>query len=191
MSIQSQTKDFVTPGQRLGLASEYRAGQGTYIKDNHVYAAVIGFKKVIPHSEKNIIQITRQREQSSIPTIDAIVMGKVRRITTRTAHVAIMAVGNVPVKENFEGIIRIQDVRATERDKVQISKSFRPGDIIRAQVISLGESASYLLSTARNDLGVIFAQSQAGATMIPISWQEMQCPQTGVIEYRKVCRLEG
>ena len=30
-----------------------------------------------------------------------------------------------------------QDIRATERDKVKIYNSFRPGDIIRAEVVSI------------------------------------------------------
>lgn len=32
---------------------------------------------------------------------------------------------------------RQQDVRATEKDKVKIFSSFRPGDIVRAQVVSV------------------------------------------------------
>ena len=31
--------------------------------------------------------------------------------------------------------LRKEDVRATERDKVEIQKSFRPGDIVRAKVV--------------------------------------------------------
>ena len=36
---------------------------------------------------------------------------------------------------------RVQDVRATEKDRVKIYSSFRPGDIIRAEVVipCLGE----------------------------------------------------
>jgi exosome complex RNA-binding protein Csl4 len=30
----------------------------------------------------------------------------------------------------------VQDVRATEKDKVKIFESFRPGDIVRAVVVS-------------------------------------------------------
>jgi exosome complex component CSL4 len=31
----------------------------------------------------------------------------------------------------------VQDVRATEKDKVKIYQCFRPGDIVRAQIVSL------------------------------------------------------
>ena len=68
----------------------------------------------------------------------------------------------------------MHDVRATEKDRVKIYSSFRPGDIIRAEVvqsslleagdsdrkISLGDQQSYYLSTAKNELGVLFARSQ-------------------------------
>lgn len=81
-----------------------------------------------------------------------------------------------------------QDVRAAEKDKVKIYNSFRPGDIVKAEVISLGDARSYFLSTAKNELGVIYATSVAGATLVPISWQEMQCPKTKTIELRKCAK---
>jgi hypothetical protein len=39
-------------------------------------------------------------------------------------------------------------------DKVEVIKCYRPGDIVRARVISLGDARQYYLSTAENELGV-------------------------------------
>jgi exosome complex RNA-binding protein Csl4 len=39
---------------------------------------------------------------------------------------------------------------------------FRPGDIVLADVLSLGDARSYFLSTAKNELGVVHAKSLAG-----------------------------
>jgi len=61
--------------------------------------------------------------------------------------------------------------------------------VIRAEVISLGDFRSYYLSTSKNDLGVVFAKSVAGYTMIPVSWEMMQCPKTKMKEYRKVAKV--
>lgn len=81
-------------------------------------------------------------------------------------------------------MIRTQDVRATEKDRVKIGDCFRGGDVVRTQVvsgvpltttidtrslmaenkISLGDVRSYFVTTARNDLGVIYATSEAGIT---------------------------
>jgi exosome complex component CSL4 len=56
--------------------------------------------------------------------------------------------------------------------------------------ISLGDARSYFITTARNDLGVVFAVSEAGKTMVPVSWKEMRCPETGHVEKRKCAKPE-
>lgn len=92
--------------------------------------------------------------------------------------------------EPFRGILRSQDVRATERDRVKIIENFKPGDIVRAQILSLGDGTNYYLTTARNDLGVVFAKSGngAGGLMYALDWQTMVSPTTGVIESRKCAK---
>uniref|UniRef100_W5M7Z3 Exosome component 1 n=1 Tax=Lepisosteus oculatus TaxID=7918 RepID=W5M7Z3_LEPOC len=91
----------------------------------------------------------------------------------------------------------LPDVGATVTCKVEIYKSFRPGDIVLAKVISLGDvQSNYLLTTAENELGVVVAHSEAalcipaGEQMVPISWCEMQCPRTHAKEFRKVARVQ-
>jgi exosome complex component CSL4 len=54
--------------------------------------------------------------------------------------------------------------------------------------VSLGDQSNYYLSTARNELGVIMAKSEAGNTMFPISWKEFKDPVTGQTESRKVAK---
>lgn len=94
-------------------------------------------------------------------------------------------------------------------DKLKIWDCFRPGDVVRASVvssfllfllfdgriplipislqISLGDVRSYYLSTAKSDLGVVFAKhTESGNRLIPISWTEMQDPISGLVEPRKV-----
>lgn len=92
--------------------------------------------------------------------------------------------------ETFKGIIRTQDVRLTDRDRVKIIECFKPGDIVRAFIISLGDGSNYYLSTAKNDLGVVFARSEGGAGgfMYAVDWQTMICPETGIIEKRKCAK---
>mmetsp|Transcript_6315 Transcript_6315/g.7901 ORF Transcript_6315/g.7901 Transcript_6315/m.7901 type:complete len:299 (-) Transcript_6315:2697-3593(-) len=92
--------------------------------------------------------------------------------------------------ETFKGIIRTQDVRLTDRDRVKIIECFKPGDIVRAVIISLGDGSNYYLSTAKNDLGVVFARSEGGAGgfMYAVDWQTMICPETGIIEKRKCAK---
>lgn len=92
--------------------------------------------------------------------------------------------------ETFRAIIRSQDVRATQRDSVKILECFKPGDIVRAQVLSLGDGTNYYLTTARNDLGVVFAKAAGGSAglMYAIDWQTMVVPSTGATEKRKCAK---
>ena len=105
------------------------------------------------------------------------------------AHLRILCVNNQVASTSFKGTIKKEHVRAFEVDKVVMYKSFRIGDIVRARVLSRGDKRSYDLSTDHNDLGVVLATSAAGATMVPVSWECMQCPETKAIEYRKVAKL--
>jgi exosome complex component CSL4 len=71
-----------------------------------------------------------------------------------------------------------------------MAECFRPGDVVRAEVLSLGDARSYYLSTAEPELGVVRARCvHSDQVMVPISWQELECPETHVVERRKVARV--
>lgn len=118
-------------------------------------------------------------------------LGKIIRAQSKQANISIIALGangEHLCRDTLPGLIRQQDIRATEIEKVKVSESFRVGDVVRAVVISLGDERSYYLSTAKNELGVIMATSQWGNQMYPISWREFQDPTTGLKELRKVAK---
>jgi len=55
----------------------------------------------------------------------------------------------------------------------------------------LGDSRSFYLTTAKDELGVVRAtHRESRKTMLPISWTEVQCPVTGEVEDRKVARVD-
>ena len=72
---------------------------------------------------------------NTLPTVDSVVLCRVTRIQTRQVTVAILVVGDDVCKDEFNGVIRREDVRATEKDKVVLGDGFRPGDIVRALVV--------------------------------------------------------
>uniref|UniRef100_G3QKR7 Exosome complex component CSL4 n=2 Tax=Gorilla gorilla gorilla TaxID=9595 RepID=G3QKR7_GORGO len=158
---------YCIPGERLCNLEEGSPGSGTYTRHGYIFSSLAGC--LVKNSEN----------------------GAVSSINSRFAKVHILYVGSMPLKNSFRGTIRKEDVRATEKDKVEIYKSFRPGDIVLAKVISLGDAQSnYLLTTAENELGVVVAHSESGIQMVPISWCEMQCPKTHTKEFRKVARVQ-
>ncbi|ODV62708.1 exosome non-catalytic core subunit CSL4 ASCRUDRAFT_31968 [Ascoidea rubescens DSM 1968] len=107
-----------------------------------------------------------------------------------TASSASVSSSSLNLGENFKGVIRSQDVRDMDKDKVQINDCFMPGDIVRALVLSLGDGSNYYLSTTRNDLGVVLARASDGSNnlLYPIDWQTMIDPITGLTEKRKCAK---
>lgn len=219
------TNSFVIPGTRLGHEDDFLAGKGTYVRFGYIHASLAGFKTEAPSAGSSgppVLAVTRDRNSVVIiPKIGDVVTARVTRLHPRFATVEILCVDDVPMRDQYNAIIRVQDVRATEIDKVQIYQSFRPGDIVRAEVvcstvfsfftfkkkkkthfspffkicfsfslkISLGTAHSYFLSTAQNQYGVIWAKSVSGEPMVPLSWETMQCPKSGMKEHRKVARI--
>ena len=133
--------------------------------------------------------MSTQKPTSTVPEVGDIVICRVTQINMRMANVEILSIeGHTESAGVFPGVIRSRDVRSFEIDSVEIYNSFRPGDIVRAQVISLGDARSYYLSTAKNELGVIYSLGRGGVAMNVVDWETMECPVTNTVEKRKVAQ---
>jgi len=183
--------EIVVPGVRLCESDDkHIAGTGTYSQHGYIYSSALGELQLIHNSNTVTVQVEGAGQKSIVPSTGDVVTIKILSVNPRFAKAHIMCVRDVVLSEPFRGQIRKEDVRATEKDKVEMYKSFRPGDIVLGRVISLGDAgAGYLLTTGENELGVVIARSEAGASMVPVSWTEMQCPQTFVKENRKVAKV--
>lgn len=149
-----------------------------------------------------LARVTRVQKRQATVSILVVLHDGASALTTDPANTtsdndnvaAILTSAANPENQNssdelrFQALIRKEDVRAVEKDRVVMDDMFRVGDIVRGQVISLGDQSFYYLTTARNDLGVVMARSEAGNMMFPVSWREMRDPVTGVGELRKVAR---
>ncbi|KAG2322087.1 hypothetical protein Bca52824_015300 [Brassica carinata] len=165
-----------------------------HVNDTTIYASLTGSRRIVSPlrdslDQRDIVEVTGHKAHGLIPVPGSLVLARVTRVMSRMASVNVLCVGSKAVREKFAGVIRQQDVRETEIDKVDMLQSFRPGDIVRAMVLSLGDSRAYYLSTAKNQLGVVSAESAAGETMVPVSWTEMRCPLSGQTERRKVAKV--
>ncbi|XP_072413284.1 exosome complex component CSL4 [Chiloscyllium punctatum] len=183
---------FCIPGERLCSTEDGTPGNGTYSRHGYIFASLAGY--VVKENDNGmvpVISVVRDSEPQLLPEVGVVVTCKVTSINPRFVKVHILYVRSTPLKGTFRGTIRREDIRATEKDKIEVYKCFRPGDIVLAKVISLGDAQSnYLLTTAENELGVVVAHSEAGEQMVPISWCEMQCPKSHGKEFRKVARVQ-
>lgn len=192
--METSADKLLAPGDSVGDPEKHKPGHGVCLRNNKLVATIAGLlvqeqpKKLGGKATLRVSTLRHFEQAPALPEIGSVITGKVTSVNPRAAHLEILVVDGKPLKELFKGTIRQQDVRRTETDKVEIYRCFCPNDIVRAEVISLGDRHSYFLSTAKNELGVIYAKSKAGVAMIPHSWQEMECPATKAKEFRKVAK---
>jgi exosome complex component CSL4 len=184
--------ELAIPGQPLGAPAKLAAGPGTFNASTSVTASLLG----VPSTHKNtttpksskILSIPPSPRSPTLPTINATVYARITRIERLQARCEILVVNDSVVPQPYRALLRRQDVRATEKDKVKMVECFHVGDIIRATVIGLGDQTGYYLGTAGNEYGVVMAWSEAGNGCVPVSWREVRDAETGVKEPRKVAK---
>ena len=84
---------------------------------------------------------------------------QVIRINKQSANVEIICVGKVTLHDRFRGIIRRENMRAEEVDRVVVQQSMRPGDIVAAEVCILNsfDPLSKFLNLTTHDHGAFCA----------------------------------
>lgn len=178
------------PGQRLCVSDKVNiAGPGTYEQQGYIYSKLAGVVKLTTDEKTCTVSIHGITEQSIVPAPGDIVTAMVTMVNQRFCKCSIKCIGDIILTRPYRGILRKEDVRAIDKDRVEMYKSYRPGDIILARVMPMTEAHTYQLSTAENELGVAIAQSEEGIAMIPISWTQMQCPKSMSKEFRKVAKI--
>ncbi|BFF95847.1 exosome complex component CSL4 [Drosophila madeirensis] len=182
------------PGERLcRIEDNVVLGIGTYEQNGYIYASKSGVVNIEESGENcQVVSVHKPGFHLTIPATGDVVTARVLVTTPKFAKCAIFCVRNVLLESSYRGLLRKEDVRETEKDRVDIYKSFKPGDVILARVINQMEQ-SFLLTTAETELGVVVAYaSDARKTrvpMVPVGWSEMQCPLTTIKEPRKVAKV--
>lgn len=179
------------PGQRLCVSDKVNiAGSGTYEQQGYIYSKLAGIVKLVTNEKQTrTIEVHGITEQSIIPAPGDIVTAMVTIVNQRFCKCSIKCVGDIVLTRPYRGILRKEDVRAIDKDRLEMYKCYRPGDIILARVMPMTEAHTYQLSTAENELGVVIAHSEEGVAMVPISWTQMQCPKSLCKEFRKVAKV--
>lgn len=184
---------YVLPGDLIGKVTDFDnlPTDGYYILSDTVHASRCGTLKYAGKNDQKTFYVTNVvNEGDIIPSEGDLVEGRIKNIGIRYCKVEITKINNQVVKNVFNATLRKENIRKTEVDRIIISECYRPHDIIRAKVVSLGSMRSYELSTADEMYGVVHAKSYPmKENLIPVSWNEMKCPITGELEKRKVAKL--
>jgi exosome complex component CSL4 len=173
-------------------------GVGTYARGGHVFSSAVG--KLIVDEEDNessseqkvvSVQSSKSPALDQVLSIGQLVLCRVVRLMLQQASVEIVAAaGCKQLLHKPEASIRREDVRQNATDELLLETCFCPGDWVLGRIVSLGDARRYLVSTAETELGVVRAVSRtsSGEPMTPVSWKEMECPETGKKEPRKVAK---
>ena len=170
----------VIPGERLGVIEEFIPDSGTYVKDGIIFSKVIGRALVDLISKK--VSVYPLVSETISPKISSIVLGQVGNAQSDNVLVKIFKVGSKALSGVFTGIFHISDVQ--ERYVNSMSDVVKPGDILRAKVIS-NKNKVYHLSTKDSGLGVLYAFCSRCSHILEPKRYDMQCPNCGNIERRK------
>ena len=168
-------------------------GRGAYILEGRVRASLLG-RVVVETLQDGALWYIVVCVGEGVVAAQGIevhdkVTCRVTRIGANQCFVDILCVNDGPPLAVFpKGTVRREDVRLANVDSLVMHECFRPSDVIRAAVLSLGDARQYYLSTADADLGVISATSIAGHTLEGVNWSEMKCSSTGKLEPRKVAK---
>jgi exosome complex component CSL4 len=179
-SSKQENGNLVLPGERLGVIEEFIPNTGTYVKDGIIRSKVVGQASVDPVNKR--VSVHPLVHEARVPKVGSIVLGQVLNIQTQNAVVRIFKIGDKQLSGVFTGILHVSDVQLRYVDSM--FDVCKPGDIIRAEVIS-EKNKTYHLSTKDKDLGVVYALCSNCGYTLESKRQSMYCPRCGKIEKRK------
>jgi len=179
-SSQRESGQFVLPGERLGVIEEFIPDTGTYVKEGVIYSKIIG-RALLDLSNKRV-SVYPLVHGVRIPKVGSIVMGQVTNVQSDSAIVRIFKIGDAPLSGTFSGILHVSDVQPS-----YVESMFyvcKPGDILRAKVIS-EKNQIYHLSTKDKNLGVVYAFCSQCGYILEMKRQTAYCARCGKVEKRK------
>jgi exosome complex component CSL4 len=179
-SSERKSSQFVLPGERLGVIEEFTPDTGTYVKDGIIHSGVIG-RALLDLSNKRV-SVYPLVHGARVPKVGSIVLGQVLNVQTENAGVRIFKIDNKQLSGSFSGVLHISDVQLSYVESM--FNVCKPGDIIRAKVIS-EKNQVYHLSTKDKNLGVVYAFCSRCGYALESKRQTMYCPRCGKIEERK------
>jgi exosome complex component CSL4 len=178
---EQKSGHLVMPGERLGVIEEFIPDSGTYVKDGVIYSKIIGHSLVDLQSRR--VQVYPIAQGAIVPKVGTVVIGQVGNAQSDNVLVKIFKIGKKELTGTFGGILHVSDV--SDRYIDQMSDVIKPGDLLRAKVIS-EKNQIFHLSTNDKNLGIIHAFCSRDGTLLNQDRYELKCPKCGNVERRKI-----
>ena len=180
-SPEQKTGRLVVPGERLGVIEEFIPDSGTYVKDGVIYSKIVG-RELLDLLNKRV-SVYPLTEGAVVPKVGTVVIGQIGNAQSDNVLVRIYKIGKKKLSGEFGGILHISDV--SDRYVDSMNDVCKPGDIVRAKVIS-EKNRVFHLSTNDKNLGMLYAFCSRCGTLLEPQRFELRCPKCGNIERRKM-----
>ena len=188
---------FCVPGDLIKeFSGSEEVGGGLYLHDGKLISYLAGEIQVtdLGGGKQRFEVIGRKvKEDSGSMTRDMalnvndLVLAKVTKVMQNQIAAEMVSVGNIKLRTPAKGVVRREDMKEKETDMLITNDCFRPGDIIRAKILSFGDSRQYYLSTSEHHLGVLYATcATTRKLMVAKSAVEMVDVESGEVEKRLV-----
>jgi exosome complex component CSL4 len=179
-SPEQKSGHLVLPGERLGVIEEFIPDSGTYVKDGVIYSKIVG--RALMDLLNKRVSVYPVVNGVMVPKVGTVVTGQVGNAQSDNVLVRIFKVGSKKVSGVFTGILHVSDV--SDRYINSMNEVCKPGDIVRAKVIS-EKNQIYHLATQDKNLGALYAFCSRCGNLLELQKYEMRCTRCGNIEKRK------
>jgi exosome complex component CSL4 len=178
---EQKSGHLVMPGERLGVIEEFIPDSGTYVKDGVIFSKIIGRSLVDLQNRR--VSVYPVIEGAVYPKVGTVVIGQIGNAQSDNVLVKIFRVGKKKLSGTFGGILHVSDV--SDRYVDQMSDVCKPGDFVRAKVISEKNKVFHLSTNDRN-LGIMYAFCSRDGTLLNQEGYDLKCPKCGNVERRKI-----
>ena len=178
---EQKSGHLVVPGERLGVIEEFIPDSGTYVKDGVIYSKIVG-RALLDLLNKRV-SVYPLVNGELVPKVSTTVVGQIGNAQSDNVLVRIFKIENKRLSGEFSGILHISDV--SDRYIDSMNDVCKPGDIVRAKVIS-GKNRIFHLSTNDKNLGIVYAFCSRCGNLLEPQRYELHCPKCGNTENRKI-----
>lgn len=184
MEANGETKkEFVIPGDYIGVAEEFLPGNGAYEENGKIYATLVGNLE-LDMSRRSASVISKTNVVPQIKEGD-IVYGEVVSVKPQMVYVDLLALeGYADKKLSANTKARIYVSQTDKKYVKTISTEFRNGDVVRARVVDT-QGDAVRLSTAEDNLGVIRAVCGVCKKTLQMKEGKLECDYCSSKETRK------
>src|SRR5665648_590253 len=178
---EQKSGHLVLPGERLGVIEEFIPDSGTYVTDGVIFSKIVG--RSLLDLQNRRVSVYPVGNESVFPKVATVVIGQIGNAQSDNVLVKIFKIGQKSLSGNFGGILHVSDV--SDRYVDSMSDVCKPGDIVRAKVIS-EKNQTFHLSTNDKNLGIMYAFCSRDGTLLEQDRYDLKCPKDGNVETRKI-----